>query len=294
MRVSGFTFVRNAVKFDYPVVEAITSILPLCDEFVVAIGNSDDQTLELIESIPSDKIKIIRTEWDDTFRAGGRTFALETDKALKAVSKNSDWCFYIQADEVVHEKYHDTIKQAMVNYLPDHQIEGLLFNYLHFYGSYDYVAEAFRWYRREIRIFRNNLNVYSYRDAQGFRKKPNDKLLVKLIDAYVYHYGWVREPKAMRGKQRSFNHYYFDDQWIDRNVPRSETFDYSGIDALTHFDGTHPKAMQGRINSMNWKFEHDISKKNFGLKDRIKRFFERITGKRLGEYRNYRLLKDRI
>jgi hypothetical protein len=44
MKVAGFTFIRNAVKNDYPVVEAITSILSICDEFVVALGNSDDGT----------------------------------------------------------------------------------------------------------------------------------------------------------------------------------------------------------------------------------------------------------
>ena len=40
MRVSGFTFIRNAIHYDYPIVEAIHSILPLCDEVVVAVGNS--------------------------------------------------------------------------------------------------------------------------------------------------------------------------------------------------------------------------------------------------------------
>ncbi len=152
MKVSGFTFVRNAVKFDYPVVEAITSILPLCDEFVIALGNSDDATEALVKSIGSSKIKIIHTVWDDSLRAGGRTFALETDKAFKEISKDSDWAFYIQADEVVHEKYHASIREAMLKYKDDPNVEGLLFNYLHFYGSYDYVGEAYRWYRREVRI----------------------------------------------------------------------------------------------------------------------------------------------
>src|SRR6478736_8509735 len=126
MKVSGFTFVRNAVKFDYPVVEAITSILPLCDEFVVALGNSEDSTQELIQSINSPKIKIIHTIWDDSLREGGRTFALETDKAFRAISKDSVWAFYIQADEVVHEKYHPAIKEAMLRYKNDLNVEGLL------------------------------------------------------------------------------------------------------------------------------------------------------------------------
>ena len=90
MKVSGFTIVRNAIKYDYPIIEAITSVLPLCDEFVVAVGNSEDATLELIRKIPSPKIRIIETIWDDNLRKGGRTFALETDKALQAVSEDAD------------------------------------------------------------------------------------------------------------------------------------------------------------------------------------------------------------
>ena len=169
MFVSGFTFVRNAIKFDYPIVEAIMSILPVCDEVIVAVGNSDDDTLGLIKSIDSPKIKIIETVWDDTLREGGKVLAVETNKALAAVSKDADWCFYIQGDEVVHEQYLPAIHQAMDDNLHDRKVEGFLFKYLHFYGSYQYVADAQRWYRQEIRIIRNQKKITSYRDAQGFR-----------------------------------------------------------------------------------------------------------------------------
>ena len=93
MKVSGFSFIRNAIKFDYPIIEAINSILPLCDEFIIAVGSSDDETLRLIKSINSDKIKIIETIWDDSLRLGGRVLAVETDKAIAAIDKNSDWAF---------------------------------------------------------------------------------------------------------------------------------------------------------------------------------------------------------
>lgn len=290
MKVSGFTFVRNAVQYDYPVVEAITSILPLCDEFIVAVGNSEDATKALIQSIDSPKIKIIDTIWDDSLREGGRTFALETNKAFGQIADDADWAFYIQADEIVHEKYHDTVKEAMLKYKNDRKVDGLLFNYLHFYGSYDYVGDAYRWYRREVRIIRNDKSIASYKDAQGFRRKPNIKLNAKLIDAFIYHYGWVRDPRAMQGKQRSFNHFYFDDHWIEKYVGNAETFNYDGIDALRAFKGTHPSVMKARIEAMNWKFSHDISKNNLKFKDRTKRFIERLTGWRVGEFRNYKII----
>ncbi|HMG93919.1 MAG TPA: hypothetical protein VK589_27860 [Chryseolinea sp.] len=289
MKVSGFTFVRNAIKYDYPVVEAIKSILPICDEVVVAVGNSEDETLQLIQNIKSPKIKIIETTWDDTLREGGRVLAVETDKAFNAISPDSDWAFYIQGDECLHEKYLNVVKEAMTKYGDDPDVEGLLFRYLHFYGSYDYVGESYRWYRREVRVVKNRKDIFSYRDAQGFRKKPDEKLNVKLIDAEIYHYGYVREPKAMQGKQKSFNKYWHSDQWIEKNVAPDDEFDYSNIDALTTFKGTHPEVMRKRIDAMNWKFSYDLSKKKFKSKDQLKRIVEKLTGWRPGEYKNYKL-----
>lgn len=293
MKVSGFTFVRNAVLYDYPVVEAIQSILPLCNEFVVAVGKSDDGTLELIRNIQSPKIKIIETVWDDKLRKGGRILAVETDKAFRAIASDSDWAFYIQGDEVIHEKYLEGIRQAMETYKDDSLVDGLLFNYVHFYGSYNYIGESSRWYRREIRVIKNNSQFFSYKDAQGFRKKPNNKLNVKLLDAYVYHYGHVREPHAMQRKHQSTNRFWHSDRWINKNIQQKTEFDYSNHEPLSLFHGTHPSVMKKRINEMNWVFEYDISKRRFEFKDQLKNFLEKLTGWRPGEYRNYKIIKNR-
>ncbi len=290
MKVSGFTIVRNAVKYDYPIVEAITSVLPLCDEFVVAVGNSEDETLRLIKSISSEKIKIVETIWDDSLRAGGRTFALETDKALRAVAPDADWCFYIQADEVLHEKYHAVVKREMLLHKDDKQVDGLLFNYKHFYGSYDYVGESWQWYRREIRIVRNRKDIFSYKDAQGFRKLPNQKLNVKLIDAFIYHYGWVKEPTDMQKKIKNWYGFYVDENWVSKNVPDQNEFDYSKVSSLEFFTEGHPQVMKDRIARKNWKFDYDISKRNYTTKEKVKRLISNLIRHRIGEYKNYKMI----
>lgn len=289
MKVTGFTIARNVIKYDYPVVEAITSVLPLCDEFVVAVGKSDDNTLEVIRAINPDKIRIIETVWDDSLRAGGRTFALETDKALAAISEDTTWCFYIQADEVLHEKYYDTLRKEMLRYQHDLSVDGLLFGYKHFYGSYDYYGESWRWYRREIRIIRNDKTIFSYKDAQGFRKKPNEKLNVKLIDAVIYHYGWVKDPRTMQEKRKAWNKFYFDDQHLEKHVEADE-FDYSEVDSLQLFRESHPQVMQERIWKKNWKFDHDLSRNKFSAKEKMKRLISKLIGYRIGEYKNYRIV----
>ncbi|HRT81020.1 MAG TPA: hypothetical protein P5538_08795, partial [Bacteroidales bacterium] len=160
MKVCGFSFIRNAIKYDYPVIEAISSILPVCDKFIVAVGNSEDNTRKLIENIDKDKIIIIDTIWEDSLREGGRVLALETNKAFQSIPEDFDWCFYIQGDEVVHEKYLEKIYESMLKYNNNKNIEGLLFKYLHFYGSYDYVGTSYRWYRNEIRIIRNEKTIF--------------------------------------------------------------------------------------------------------------------------------------
>lgn len=290
MKVTGFTIVRNAIKYDYPAVEAITSILPLCDEFVVAVGKSEDDTLALIRSINSDKIRIIETVWDDSLKTGGRVLAVETDKALAAISPDTTWAFYIQCDEVVHEKYHDTIRQAMQQYEHNAAVEGLLFKYTHFYGSYNYVADSRKWYRNEIRIIRNTQQVASYRDAQGFRKLDNTKLYVKPIEAYIYHYGWVKPPKKMAEKIRSFSALWHSQEEIDKIQPENADFDYSKIDSLKIFNGTHPRFMQKRIDNTTWNFEFNVAEKKYSFKNKVLLFIENLTGWRIGEYKNYKIL----
>ena len=291
MKIAGFTFIRNAVKNDYSILEAITSILPICDEFVIAHGNSDDDTLQLLKSLDSPKIKIIETVWNDSVREGGRTFALETDKAFQAISPDVDWAFYIQGDECVHEKYLDTIKREMELCLNNPNIEGLLFNYKHFYGSFDYFAHSRRWYRREIRVIKNLPGMHSYKDAQGFRYNGR-KLNVKHIAADIYHYGWVKPPTGLTNKMRNFNRFYTDDnQWIDQAYPESSEFDYGNADQLILFTETHPKVIQERINSVNWKFSFDPTKiDNAPWSKKALNLFEKITGLRLFEYRNYKIV----
>lgn len=289
MKVSGFTFIRNAVKFDYPVVEAIKSLLPVCDEFVVAVGNSEDNTRELIESIGSEKVRIVDTVWDDSLREGGKVLAVETDKAFAALSPDSDWAFYIQGDEVLHERYHEPVKAAMEQWKDHPEVEGLLLKYMHFYGSYDYVGDSRRWYRREVRVVRNDKSIYSYRDAQGFRK--NDRpLQVKLVDATMYHYGWVKPPEFQQAKQEYFNKLWHNDEWVDREVPKGESFDYSQIDSLALFKEEHPEVMKDRIARRNWQFSFDPTKTRLPLKSRFLHGVERATGWRVGEYRNYKIV----
>jgi hypothetical protein len=246
----------------------------------------------LIRNIGSEKIRIIETEWETGLREGGRSFALETDKAYSAISADTDWAFYIQGDECVHEKYLPVIKQGMKDHLSDENVEGLLFKYLHFYGSYDFTASSRRWYRNEIRVLKYRKGVSSYRDAQGFRRDSR-KIKVKPVEAFIYHYGWVKPPKGLTNKVVNFNQFYHNDDWLEKNIPKGTDFDYGNADRLIKFVGTHPSVMQKRIDALNWKFNFDPVelKKKMSPRRRMLQKLEDWTGWRLGEYKNYRLIR---
>jgi hypothetical protein len=291
MKISGFTIVRNAVLYDYPIVEAITSILPVVDEMIVLVGNSEDNTEELIRSIQSDKIKIHHSVWDENLKKGGVVLAIETDKAFRLISEESDWAFYIQADEVIHEKYHAVIRKTAERYKDDQQVEGLLFNYLHFYGTYDYVADSRKWYHKEVRIIRNDKSIHAYRDAQGFRRGVK-KINVKPVDATVYHYGWVKNPRKMKDKLKKIQELWTDTIDDPTNIERrsGEIFDFNKFDSLKHFESEHPVVMKKRIEEKNWHIVLDISKKKFSNKEKLLYWYEKKTGKRLFDFRNYNVI----
>ncbi len=292
--ISGFSFVRNAIQYDYPVVESLRSLLGICDEVVVAVGDSEDGTLEAIESIGDPRLRILHTHWEKT-EPGWRVFAEQTQLALNAC--RGVWCIYLQADEVLHERDYETLRRAMEEACLDKRVEAFVLQYYHFYGSYDYIGVGRQWYRREVRIVRNTGDVISWGDAQGFRKQlPNGKcrrLWARQLPVHVYHYGWVRPPYVMMQKLRAQHRFWHDDEWIEHRFPAGEPFDYRSAYAVQRFMGTHPAVMQERIaRAQGWTQFFDPSHlPKAPLHIRISDWIEKLTGWRVGEYRNFRLLR---
>ncbi|HSV87409.1 MAG TPA: hypothetical protein VLH61_02080 [Bacteroidales bacterium] len=271
-------------------IESIRSALPLCDRMIVLVGNSDDETIGLIHTIGDPKIQIIESVWDDSLRQGGQVLAVETNKAMDAIDKEFDWCLYLQADEVIHENDYSAIRNAMAEHLDNKRVEGLLFKYLHFWGTFDYIGINRQWYRHEIRIIRNNKLIRSYRDAQGFRIESR-KLNVKTVDAHIFHYGWVRPPAKMIAKQRKFASLYMSGDQLLKTENLLESFNYKDVDAVKRFKGTHPEVMQVLIDNLSWEVTINENRLNMRLRDRILYALEKVFNYRFFEYKNYRIVK---
>lgn len=246
MFVSGFAIVRNAIHYDYPVVESIRSILPLVDEMVVAVGNSRDDTRKLISEIPSNKIRIVDTVWDESQRAGGTVLAQQTNIALKECQ--GDWCFYIQADEVIHENDLDRVGSSMKKQLNSPRVEGLSFRYHHFRA--DYTIRDPLPYRRQVRVVRPGIGVQSVGDACGFGI-DNRKLRSVGTGAWVYHYGYVKPPVNMSAKMDYFLSLY-DGRQVEPGSENSQDFYDWNLQTCERFTGAHPAVMKERIANKDW------------------------------------------
>jgi hypothetical protein len=290
MRVSGFTFVRDAVRLRYPVLASIRSMLPLVDELVVNVGISSDGTLDLIRELRDPRLVVFETRWDETQLERGRVLAQQTDLALARCT--GDVCLYLQADEALHEEDHPAVTASLRRLADDRRLEGLLFDYVHFYGSFHTVGTSRRWYRSEVRAVRNHAGVRSWRDAQGFRVGPGEgarKLRVARSGGRVFHYGWVRPPEAQRVKVAELERLYHGDAARERRL--AAEFRYDPGEKVRPFRGTHPAPMREWVEREDWPFEARPRRLRRGhVREDLLDLFEAATGVRLGEYRNYELV----
>ena len=260
MKVSGFTFIRNGSILGYPFVESILSALPICDEFIVAVGDSEDDTLAKIQAIDSEKIKIVRTHWNENMQDRGFVYAQQ--KMIAHYNCSGDWAFYLEADEIIHEADLPKIHACMAQYLNQPEVEALAFDYYHFFGSPNLLATSPAWYRKECRIIRNTIRVFAP-DGLYFvvmdKNKKGRYPKAALANVPIYHYGHVRSIEAMREKNQRVGKYWKHDHPL---------FNGYQIDpqALKQFTGEHPSIIKRWLaNSSERKFtpnpEHQLSKR---------------------------------
>ena len=236
MKVSGFTFLRNGTVLGYPYVESLKSLLMVCDEVVVAVGKGEDDTLEQVRAINDPRIRILETVWNEKIQKSGFVYAQQT--MIAQYNCTGDWAFYLQGDEVIHENDVKKIRDVMEKHLNNPQVEAIVFDYIHFYGSPDLVAQSPSWYRHAPRIIRNSIRSYSPADGLYWAVIDGNKRKARyprgvLAECPIYHYGHVRSTEKMKKKSDQVSKYW-------THGPMAH--DYSQVDAsiLHPFKGTHP------------------------------------------------------
>jgi glycosyltransferase involved in cell wall biosynthesis len=291
MRVSGFNFLRNGQKLGYPFIESIRSVLPIVDEFVVALGPSDDRTEEMLRAIDDPKIRIIPTVWNERIQSdySVKGFVYGQQKSIALFNCTGDWAFYLEADELVHEEDLGKIRSTMEHYLEDSRVEALAFDYIHFYGNPNTYAWSPRWYRSEVRILRNTIPAWGPEglffvilDTHKKGRYPR----AAHTHATIYHYGWVKTEEEINARKQGVARF-----WSKMPHPRTQ---YAKIDprTLRRFTGTHPKVIQDWLSPEEGLFQSDP---NHRLTPREKKHrmmltLERWFGVRFNK-KHYRLIR---
>jgi glycosyltransferase involved in cell wall biosynthesis len=263
MFVSGFTFCRNLIRLDYPFIESMQSMLPIVDELVVAVGDSDDGTLEAVEALRSrnPKIRIVKTVWDPALFDNGKIFSDQTNLALSHVNPKADWALHLQADEFLHENDHERIRASMERYKADQGILGLMFRQLYFYGDYWHTNPYAG--RRLLRIIRADGTIESIGDSSGFARKSDgvyigkeQKNLWRYADGWLYHYGFVNLPKKLQEKIKAKSDLYHMGVPIEEDERKISDKEYQpeNMGIMKPFTGTHPKVLEERVENFPLRY----------------------------------------
>ena len=251
MKISGATIVRNAVKYGYPVVEAIRSVLPICDEYIVNVGDSDDGTLDLIKSMNDPRIKIFERVWDMSI--GQEVLSVETDFAVAQCK--GDWVFYNQADELVHEEDLLRVKEYMKRYLNDPNVNAFQFRFINFYGSFYRYRIDRGWCQKQTRVIKNNGMYETHDGAWGFRYKDGTSLKALKTPFFVYQYGWVHDPQMMAIRRKNAHAIGFLAE-LNENEKKPE-YDYGDLSRFPVYFGTHPAVSNYLVE------QHVVSQKDW-------------------------------
>ena len=274
MKVSAFTFIKNGQMLGYPFLESIQSILPIVDEFIINVGKSEDNTLELISSISSPKIRIIESEWNDTMQDRGYVYGQQ--KMIAQFNCTGDWAFYIEGDEIYHEDDLEQITRVMKMHLNDSNVEALVFDFNHFYGNGNSLLVSPGWYRSEARIIKNSVRSYAPDGLFWLVLESNKKgryPKAKHTGVTCYHYGWVRSEDQMNLKSSKVKKY-----WGSNHVE----IDYAQMDQsiIQKFQGSHPKIIDNWLPKETGLYQTDptyrLSKKD--KKHQLKMKLENLFG----------------
>ena len=293
VKISGVTFVKDAISLGYPFVESIKSIALLCDEVVINVGfgdpdlEHDDGTWEVLRGEFSQHARYIlmKSFWNPDAVTDGLILSQQMNIALRHC--RGKYCQYIQADEAVHEEDFPAIEEGIRQMEENPAIDGLVYNFLHFYAD-PYIRKHTRnTYRKEVRLIRNRPNIVSWKDAQGFRFDDSRKIHAVENPARIFHYGWSRREDIMDKKNKAFAQLYHGREHQEQD------FTYQHIWGLSPFKGSHPSCMKEWIEHNRNPRDILSLPRNFEWKNitlAISDFIEKYSGYRIGEYKNYKLL----
>lgn len=261
----------NVTIMDYPLEEAVYTALQICDEAVIVMGQSQDDTEQRVWSIFEgyEPGRVVMCKqyfvYDRGWQQRWWNFAVaQTD---------AEWLLWLDADEAIHEgkvgKIHDLMEK------PDCGL--IRFPFLHFYATKDYairmpLVHNTRMGRRSIgyRMVNwctdqtpNNAACQVVFGLDGIEANAHswEGEYIEDVDAPIYHYGWCRDATALAISQVKHRAWYADGGGLERGtIPmvRPHPFDVKGKlsnGRLARWEGSHPAIMDKWFNDHRerWK-----------------------------------------
>lgn len=260
--LGGSMFIRNAIQFDYCVVEALDSLCAVCDEAVILDCNSTDGTLDLLSDLQKrqPKLKVITGgNWECSEKFDRLRILADVAKSYLT----TDWHFMLQADEVIHEASFRTIRKAIEH--PTHRAYMIrrcnLWGDLNHYLRYDLPQEHKPVSDEVIRLA--TIDCTAYGDAEVLQCNP-DFMGREVDNIVIYHYGFVRRDANMIDKTLSMQSWF----WGAESKPDQKVVEMSKKDnprfeweTLKTREMLSPLPMPHPIFARKWAEERQKEKK---------------------------------
>ena len=251
MALIAYTIIRNMFQYDYPLEECVFSVLPVVDRHIICECYSDDGTYAEVLRWKRDnpKIQLLRHKWANHY-----TILQRIGNYILSNISNGDWCFQLQADEVMHEDSWQML-QELPRRCQDQDAIGAYFHYTHFMANYRTEFD-FMYQHKRVLVQQGHGWVWD-RDACGLML-GGGKFLNAPVE--VFHYGKVHEARVALEKEIAFQEMYrdtppgFPDPRLAQMGEAIGKMDYYYLfdhavqqGEVREFTGTHPKIMAARI-----------------------------------------------
>lgn len=203
-RLGGTQFVIDGLKYDYCFAESIRSLQEFCNEVVVIDAGSKDGTVEVLKTLENEKTKIIyldREEWDSLH--GWAKLNHFSNKAISELT--TEWNFYQQSDEVVHESCYKDIRQA----IEQPGIEAFLVTRINLWSTpfqmLNVTGNRNPCSTQVIRLAKSNYMTGG--DAESIYATPSAAYVNNIR---LYHFGFVRDKNIHADKIRNMQSKVFE------------------------------------------------------------------------------------
>ncbi len=257
-KLYGFTLLRNGIKYDYSFIECLKALSGLVEKIYIAVGESDDGTLESLEQF--DNLVIINTVWDPSLMGdGGQILSQQTNVALKKLREDikdeNAWGVYLQCDEIIHEDEVEQIKND-IEKANEQGCDAIRFRYLHFWKDHYHIAISKRWYPQEVRAIKLNTPILSFGDAQGFSgvMSPFES------ECKIFHYGHVRDDEKLAEKQKQLIRFIRPAEKFNKYFNREKKA-FSKTKTV-RININHPIVMKERIERLGDSYDLNLSSQN--------------------------------